>query len=127
MRSYRLTGVFWIVTLVCLASVGQAQSLRDPTVPPAEAGLTVPLPGGATSSGMVPGPMTVIVRNGQPYLVVGSRLYAQGQKLGLARIERISETEVWLREGAVLRNVPQFPGIQRRVVVGVPAPSGVSQ
>ena len=63
--------------------------------------------------------MTVIVRNGHPYLVVGTRLYAQGQKLGQARIERISETEVWLREGGVLRKVPRFSGIQRRTVAPV--------
>jgi hypothetical protein len=60
--------------------------------------------------------MTVIVRNGRPFVVVGTRLYAQGQKLGQARIERISETEIWLREGGVLHKLSQFPGIQRRAV-----------
>ncbi len=60
--------------------------------------------------------MTIIVRNGRPHLVMGTRLYAQGQKLGQARIERISETEVWLREGGVLRKLPQFQSIQRRAV-----------
>ena len=34
--------------------------------------------------------------------------------LGSARIERISETEVWLREGGELRRVQQFAGIVRR-------------
>ena len=65
--------------------------------------------------------MTIIVRNGRPNLVVGTRLYAQGQQLGKARIERISETEVWLREGGVLRKISQFTGIQRRTV-----PSGAA-
>ena len=60
--------------------------------------------------------MTIIVRNERPNLVVGTRLYAQGQQLGKARIERISETEVWLREGGVLRKISQFTGIQRRTV-----------
>lgn len=94
---------------------GVAQSLRDPTLPPAEAGLANNSLGGA-SLGAKSGAMTVIVRNGHPYLVVGTRLYAQGQKLGQARIERISETEIWFREGGVLRKVSQFSGIQRRTV-----------
>lgn len=100
-----------------LGSVGRvdAQSLRDPTVPPAAAGLSSPAQVGMQSD-TEPGPMTIIVRNGRPYLAVGTRLYAQGQSLGQARIERISETEVWLRERGVLRKVQQFSGIQRRTV-----------
>lgn len=100
-----------------------AQSLRDPTLPPAEAGLADAAPGGK-SLAAEPGAMTIIVRSGRPYLAVGTRLYAQGQKLGQARIERISETEVWLREAGVLRKVSQFPGIQRRTVTPLAATPG---
>ncbi len=98
-----------------------AQSGRDPTQPPPEAGL-----GGANAVPAVPAGLptsTILVRDGKAYLVVGTRLYAQGQKLGQARIERISETEVWLREGGVLRKVSQFPGIERRAVKSTPLPS----
>jgi len=89
-----------------------AQSLRDPTLPPAEAGLAGPAPGGKAISPALAA-MTIIVRDGRPYLAVGTRLYAQGELLGQARLERITETEVWLREGRVLRKVLQFPGIER--------------
>jgi hypothetical protein len=89
--------------------------LRDPTLAPAQAGLL-----GAEPGGKAPKPvsvaMSIIVRDGRAYLAVGTRLYAQGEMLAQARIERISETEVWLREGGVLRKVSQFPGIQRRAV-----------
>ena len=107
----------YFLGVALLVGVGRAdaQSLRDPTVPPAAAGLASP-ERAAAPSGIEPGAMTIIVRNGRPYLAVGTRLYAQGQKLGPARIERISETEVWLREGGVLRKVQQFSGIQRRTV-----------
>lgn len=94
-----------------------AQSLRDPTLPPAAAGLAATGPDASNEQAA----MGVIVRDGRPYLVAGTRLYAQGQKLGQARIERISETEIWLREGGVLRKVPQFAGIQRHTVT-TPAP-----
>jgi hypothetical protein len=90
-----------------------AQGLRDPTVPPAEARVANPATAGQVLTAE-PGAMTIIVRDGHPYLAIGTRLYARGQKLGLARIERITETEVWLREDGVLRKVPQFPGIERR-------------
>jgi hypothetical protein len=58
--------------------------------------------------------MAVVVRGGKPMLVQGTRLYGVGQMLGKFRIERISETEVWLRQGSELRKIPRFAGIQRR-------------
>lgn len=84
---------------------------RDPTVAPADtpAGSTV-LPG---APGAVMQGSNVIVRDGRPHLVVGTRLVAVGQKVGDARLERITETEIWLREGKQLTKVPRFAGIQR--------------
>lgn len=84
---------------------------RDPTVAPAEA-----LPGSTVLPG-APGALlqgsNVIVRNGQPHLVVGTRLVAVGQTVGEARLERITETEIWLREGKQITKLPRFAGIQR--------------
>lgn len=60
--------------------------------------------------------MSVIVVDGRPHVIMGTRLYAPGQMLGQARIERITDTEIWLREGRVLRKVPRFSGIERRTV-----------
>jgi hypothetical protein len=95
------------------APVALAQSLRDPTVPPASA-LRAPA---ADTSGRASapdiGPVAVIVREGRPYLVVGTRLYAAGQSIGAVRVERITETEVWLREGKTLHKKPIFAGIVR--------------
>lgn len=105
--------------LLSLLSLGvPAQALRDPTQPPPEMGAG---PGAAASAGPLGSDgMAVIVRDGKPFLVVGSRLYAPGQKVGSARIERITETEVWLREGKALRKVPRFAGIQRSAVNSTP-------
>ncbi len=119
MISHRNIGIGATLALFLVQS--GAQVLRDPTTPPPEAAMsganaTPKLPAGLPTS-------TIIVRDGKPYLVVGTRLYAQGQTLGQARIERISETEVWLREGGVLRKVSQFPGIVRRAVKSTPLPS----
>lgn len=113
----RTLALGWLVGSALFFTVDRldAQSLRDPTMPPVGSGAASAASIGKPA-GIEPGVMTVIVRNGHPYLVVGTRLYAQGQKLGQARIEYIGETEVWLREGGVLRKVAQFPGIQRRTV-----------
>jgi hypothetical protein len=104
-----------LLSLFLSWGVAMAQGLRDPTLPPLEAGQAAPGMD-AKSSASSAGAMTIIVRSGVPYLVVGTRLYAPGQKLGQARIERITETEVWLREGGVLRKQSQFSGIARRTV-----------
>ncbi len=110
-----------IALLVMFGPVG-AQSLRDPTLPPVEAGLAgVPA---AANSRFEPGSASVIVRDGRAYLVVGTRLYARGDKLGQARIERITETEVWLREAGELRKVPRFAGIERHALTPVAAGTG---
>lgn len=95
-----------------------SQTLRDPTLPPELEGAGGPGSGDPSTGKRVPGlqsgSFTILVRDGQPSLVVGTRLYVRGQKLGNDTIERISETEVWLRQGRVIRKVPQFAGIERR-------------
>lgn len=96
---------------LCMAA--QAQALRDPTQPPP---LAAPGPDGTpTAEGsLADAGMAVVVRSGKPMLVQGTRLYGVGQMLGKFRIERITETEVWLRQGSDLRKISRFAGIQRR-------------
>ena len=92
-----------------------AQSLRDPTQPPVAGtgGGAAPARPGATN-------LSVIVIDGKRHVATGTRLYAEGQMLGRARIERITETEIWLREGQALRKVPLYAGVQRRSVPATP-------
>jgi len=102
-----------ILSCLCFSAAAWAAAAdRDPTAPPAEAGVVMPsqAAGGGSAS---PQGSSVIMQNGQPYLVVGTRLYAVGQKVGNAKLERITETEIWLREGGQLTKVQRFTGIQR--------------
>lgn len=103
------------VLLCCItlmATALHAQALRDPTQPPAMSG--VGADGSAeTEAPLGDGGVAVVVRDGKSFLVSGTRLYGVGQKLGQFRIERISETEVWLRNGTDLRKLPRFAGVQR--------------
>lgn len=109
-------GTAVLALILCLPLA--AQELRDPTLVPPEAGAVAD--GAASVSPPGEEGMTVVVRNGKPFLAVGTRLYAPGQKVGALRLERITETEVWLREGGALRKVPRFAGIQRSAAKAVP-------
>lgn len=116
-----LSAVFWgrircglvNAAMLTLASGAQAQAQRDPTVAPAAAGMLEP--GTAPQAPLLhSGSMAVVVREGVRYLVLDTRLYPRGQKIGRATIERITETDVWLREDGVVHKVPVFNGIERR-------------
>lgn len=108
--------VAWaLAALVLLAGTAQAQSLRDPTVAPAQAEAD----GASQAPATAPG-YAVVIQNGKPHLVVGTRLVPVGQKVGNARLERITETEIWFREGGQLRKEARFSGI-RRTTASTPA------
>lgn len=104
---------FWWIVLAaptlcsCLLSNATAQELRDPTQPPRLSLSALP----SVASGSEG--LTVMVRDGQPHLVVGTRWYAVGDSVGAMRIDRITETEVWLHDGNALVKTPRFARITR--------------
>lgn len=105
-------GALWAVCV-------QAQE-RDPTRPPPEMNVA-PAAGTAAAAAAARAQdpfagqgMTVLVRDGKPYLVSATRLYGVGALMGQYKIDRITETEVWLRDGKELLKFPRFAGIQRR-------------
>ncbi len=104
-----------LTTSVLLAFSAQAQE-RDPTQPPARAQAAPAAQAGKPGQAAVPeiDSAAVLLRDGKAYLVVGTRLYAAGQKIGPYTLERVSETEVWLRNGKELRKLQRFTGIERR-------------
>lgn len=85
--------------------------LRDPTQPPAA--FAAPA-GSARLPADTFRPEHLVTVAGVRYLVWNSRRYAVGEMLQGARIERISETEIWLRGGDGLRKLPLFAGIEKR-------------
>ena len=96
--------------LVSAQQVAAQESSRDPTVAPAEIGATNASPVGVEG-------MTVLVRDEKTYLVVASRLYAPGDKVGNLRVKRITEKEVWFQDGSALIKVPRFAGIERKSII----------
>lgn len=93
-----------------------AQELRDPTRAPPGATAQAPEAAKPDSGAALLEGTAVVMRDGKPYLASGTRLYGVGQQLGTSKIERITETEVWLRSGSQLQKIQRFEGIQRRAV-----------
>ena len=104
----------WLMTTAMFFAFSPiaAQSLRDPTSPPPAAVLNTSRVA-ETLLDMESGAFTIIVRNGLPHLLIGTLLYAQGEKIDQVLIERITETEIWLRERTVLHKKSLFPGVHR--------------
>jgi hypothetical protein len=99
-----------------LLALPLAAQERDPTQPPARAQVATGTDSGKPATPEIDS-AAVIRRDGKPYLVVGTRLYAAGQKVGPYTLERVSETEVWLRNGKELRKLQRFTGIERRTSI----------
>ena len=97
----------WAMTV--MGTGASAQVARDPTVAPPETGSISPL-----SSPMGSEALSVMMRGERAYLVVGTRLYAPGDTVGAFRVDRITETQVWLHDGKTLVKVPRFAGIERK-------------
>ena len=118
---YAVVGITAAV-LVSLVQFAQAQGaatlpLRDPTMAPNAVGSDTV--GSDVANGGMPLPLggsgsNVVVREGKSYLVVGSRLVALGQTVENYKLERITETEIWLRDASGLTKVARFAGVQRQ-------------
>ena len=88
-------------------------SMRDPMRPPAAMQAPVSEPAGAAASVEVT-PRHLMVIDGRRYLIVAGRRLGVGDRLGTARIERLDDGSVWLREAGVLRHVSLIGGIVKR-------------
>lgn len=105
---------FLPIVSTTVSTIAIAQPLRDPTIPPGEAGSPT-VDADATKSPIEREPMTVVVRNGKPYVMWGIHLLAPGAEIDGKRLEKITETEIWLRDGKQRLKVPRFmPDIQIR-------------
>lgn len=108
--------MFLLPLLLALALPAVAQDApRDPTAWP-EA-LRSALAASAPASGVATdrvGIRQVVFSDGRGYVVQRGRRYAVGEQLDGARIERITEQAVWLREAGQLRREPLYAGVEKR-------------
>jgi hypothetical protein len=96
----------------------QAQEAgRDPTAwPPALRSALAAASAASEPAGEPPGVAIrhVVFTGGRAYVVQRGRRHAVGDLLDGARIERITEQAVWLREAGQLRREPLYGGVEKR-------------
>ncbi len=124
-----------LLTLGAVHAVDAERPMRDPTVPPIALLVTPPAgaalsvaaapAASATASGVAaaraPGqPRYILVVDGQRYVIDAGRRRSVGDALGNARIERIDDSAIWVREAGALQRLPMFGPAVRRAA----APSG---
>lgn len=125
----------WLA-LICSAALSpaaQAQDLaRDPTaLPPALRASLAAAQAASAASGAdagEPAVRQVVFANGRAYVVQRGRRYAIGEMLDGARIERITEQAVWLREAGQVRRESLYGGVEKRPpAAAAPAASGAKK
>lgn len=120
------------MAVVCLMTifVGHrfvfAENLPDPTRPPATAadsstqqGNSMPIAGPELQSVLISPRRKVAIISGQSVML--------GEKFGDARVIRITENEVVLRDGQNVQVLKLFPGIQKKIRPGQRAGRADSQ
>lgn len=108
--------------LVCLAGVvsvagASAQALPDPTRPPASLAHAQGESDGAAATSAVPALQSVIVGPNRKIAVINGQAVKLGDKYGEARVVKIDEAEVVLKNGDVLQTLKLFPSIEKKSAV----------
>jgi hypothetical protein len=116
MKSIFLCGP--IASALVLAAAAQAAEIASPMRDPMQPPSAVPASPRAVDS-VAPTteitPRHLMVVDGRRYLIAGGRRLGVGDLLGGARIERIDDGAVWLRDGGALRQLSLFGGVAKRV------------
>ncbi|MFT7773201.1 hypothetical protein [Roseateles sp.] len=110
-RSCRL-----FLLLVLVSALARAdEPARDPTaLPPALRNALAPVPAASGAATAEPAIRQVVFVDGRGYVVQRGRRYGIGEQLDGARIERITEQAVWLREAGQVRREPLYGGVEKR-------------
>jgi len=109
------TALLWMA----LAAHAADEPARDPTAwPPAlRNAVAAAQAASVPASGVEPADNAirqVVFANGRAYVVQHGRRYGVGEQLEGARIERITEQAVWLREAGQVRREPLYGGVEKR-------------
>jgi hypothetical protein len=121
-----LTAALALAATVLPAAAQNAPRLRDPMVPP----LAIARPANAGAADVAaeppPAPQQLLTADGRRYVVDGRRRLGVGDALGGTRIERITDSAVWVREGSTVTRLPFYGGVVKRTVVDTPTPAAAA-
>lgn len=104
-----------------LPAAAQNAPLRDPMVPPLSIARPAANPGVLDAAPEPPPtPQQLLTVNGKRYVVDGRRRLGVGDALGGTRIERITDSAVWVRDGNTVTRLPFYGSVTKRTVVDAP-------
>jgi len=98
--------------LILIATCVHGQELTDPTRPPASIAAPQALPGEKLNT--PPELQSVLISPTRRVAVIDGQTVALGEKFGEARVVRIAEDEVVLRNGQDQQVLKLFPAIEKR-------------
>ncbi|KQV46259.1 hypothetical protein ASC95_27035 [Pelomonas sp. Root1217] len=107
------------IALLFAAPLAQAadEPTRDPTAWPPALRSAMAASAAPAASGIEPADNAirqVVFAGGRAYVVQRGRRYGVGEQIEGARIERITEQAVWLREAGQVRREPLYGGVEKR-------------
>lgn len=112
-----------VATLLLAADATAQDGPRDPMQPPPALRAAAAAGGSAAADSASVVARHLMVIDGVRYVIDGGRRRGVGDLLGGARIERIDDSAVVVRNGRQLQRLPLFSGVVKRPVVEpVPAP-----
>ena len=111
--------VVYCLLALSLAAPAQAETLPDPTRPPA-ALTAARLTGEAPPAPPSPSLQSVIISPKHTMAIINGQTVKLGEKFGDALLVKVTETEVVLRNGNMLQTLKLFPDVEKR-----PVPRGI--
>jgi len=115
------------VPLACgFSAAAQVPVLRDPMQPPVVAPRTELPTGTADAAPAAPTVRHLLVIGEKRWVLEGGRRHGIGDMLGSARIERIEDSAVIVRQGGALQRLPLYAGITKQAVAAPGAPVAAS-
>lgn len=112
-----------VLTLLLAASAGAQEGPRDPMQPPPALRAVAAAGGSAPANAALAVARHLMVIDGVHYVIDNGRRRGVGDLLGGARIERIEDSAIVVRNGKQLQRLPLFAGVVKRPVAE-PAPAG---
>jgi MSHA biogenesis protein MshK len=107
----------WTLSAACMviaSSAIKAESLKDPTRPPAELTRAVADSGSAAANAAAPVLQSVLISPGRTVAIISGQAVRLGERYGDARVVRITEREVTLRSGKDVQTLKLFPNIEKK-------------
>lgn len=113
-----------ILVALLAGALAHAQALVDPTRPPA----TIESSGEReTSADSGPVLQSVLISPSRKIAIINGQMLKLGDKFGEARVARITENEVVLRNGQQMQTLKLFPQVEKQAASGLNHPKAGSR